>query len=49
MSVRPGNIHWLKLKDMPVNVDPMNRGFAAMNEELFVIPFFFFSRPPQRD
>ena len=41
MSVLPGNIHWLKVKDMPVNVDPLDRGFAAMNEQLFVIPFSF--------
>ncbi|KAK0627441.1 Cupredoxin [Immersiella caudata] len=34
MSVRPGNIHWLKLKDMPVQLDPLDRGYGAMNEAL---------------
>jgi len=34
MNIKPGNIIWLEIKDMKRMVDPKDRGFGSMNQEL---------------
>lgn len=34
LAVQPGNVQWLRIRDMPVELDPKDRGFGTMNTEL---------------
>jgi hypothetical protein len=34
LTVKPANVHWLKIIDMPGSLDPKDRGYATMNYDL---------------
>ncbi|KAK4451977.1 multicopper oxidase [Podospora aff. communis PSN243] len=40
LSVQPGNVHWLRIRDMPEEKDRGNRGFGTMNTDLWNTPSF---------
>jgi len=34
LNVKRKNVHWLEIRDMQPQPDPLDRGFATMNQEL---------------